>query len=427
MLVDPQVGAGDGGSHRVEADVAVAVHDGDTAALGLPVDLLEVDADRVEELEDVRAQCRACGVRAPDARQAELLAHGAQGDEVREGDLHPQRASEPTAPATAHGRGSPADVESPAQRPALEPAAVTEADLQLTENALPDRRRGEQQAWPDLAQVGLHGGGRLGEVQRERGLQRARDGDHLLADPGQRQEAEELVLAVDRVLGHEARPHAQQVRVGEHRQLWPAGRAGGRAEDRDVLGPTLLHLLLPPARRPLRAAALDLGELDQVRLLVALEPARVVVDDLLDGADGGALHELHELVDLLLVGGDDEAHLRLAEDAFELLDGAVGIEPERAAAERLRGELGDQPLRAVVAQHREGLAAPEAERGEPLGEAAHASLVFRPAGRLPDAVALLAQRVAVRVLGCEPAQQPRERVVGAHAGCGALVVCGSPR
>jgi len=280
---------------------------------------------------------------------------------------------------------------------------------------------------PDLAQVGLHGRGRFRKVERRRRLQRACERDHLLADPGERQEAEELIVAIDRVLGHEARADPQQVRVREHRELRLGRRARGGAEDRHVVGPALLDLVLPPAGRALGAAALHLGELDQVRLLVGLQASRVVMDHPLDMVDGTSLHELYELVDLLLVSGHHEAHPRMGEQVRHLVSDGVGKEPEGSAPERLGGELGDHPLWAVVAEDGDRLASVEAEAGKPRREVAHALLVLGPGDRLPDSVALLAQRMTAWVLGGALAQQPRQRRAWAHAGCASVVACGSPR
>jgi hypothetical protein len=55
---------------------------------GLAVDLLEVDADRVEEPEHVRSEGRAAGVAAADPGQPELVADRSQGNPV--GDLREQ-------------------------------------------------------------------------------------------------------------------------------------------------------------------------------------------------------------------------------------------------------------------------------------------------------------------------------------------------
>src|SRR5207249_6097557 len=74
--------------------------------------------------------------------------------------------------------------------------------------------------------------------------------------------------------------------------------------------------------------------------------------------------EREDLVHLLLVLGDDDHALRVVPDVGELPGDRVLVDGDRDAAERLRGELGPVQARPVVADHREALAAGEAERGE---------------------------------------------------------------
>ncbi len=67
MVADGDLRAGEADADRVEADVVVPVHDGDAADLRLPVDLLEVDADRMEEAEHVRTERGSAGIGVAEA------------------------------------------------------------------------------------------------------------------------------------------------------------------------------------------------------------------------------------------------------------------------------------------------------------------------------------------------------------------------
>ena len=255
------------------------------AALGLPVALLEVHADRAEELHDLGVQRPAAAVRPADAREAELLAHRAQRDELRQRELQAQRTGD-AAVAQARGDGALADAASPAEGPALEPPGLADAHVDLAEHALPVRgaqnstrgpisRRSERTVAADSGKFSVH-------------ADCSAHATAITCSPIQAsgRKLRTVVTAGDGVLGHQARRRPQQVRVREHHELRRTGRARRRAEHRDVGGPSQRHLPLPPARLTLVAAALDVGELVQIRLLVTGKAARVVVDDPLDGVGG---------------------------------------------------------------------------------------------------------------------------------------------
>src|SRR5208283_994614 len=62
------------------------------------------------------------------------------------------------------------------------------------------------------------------------------------------------------------------------------------------------------------------------------------------------------------------------------------------AAEALRGQLRPIEARAVVADHRQFIAAAEAVGGEPEREIAHLAVILGPGKTLPDAAVLFADR-----------------------------------
>ena len=122
--------------------------------------------------------------------------------------------------------------------------------------------------------------------------------------------------------------------------------------------------------------------------------------------------QLEQLVDLLLVLGDNDLDPGQGEDVEQLLTDARRIDADDRGADALRGQLGDEPLRPVVTEHRDDVAALDAEGREAMREVLDAGGIRAPRHRLPDAVALLLQRGLVRVLGREAAQQAREGRVG---------------
>jgi hypothetical protein len=143
-----------------------------------------------------------------------------------------------------------------------------------------------------------------------------------------------------------------------------------------------------------------------------LEAVRVVVDDPLDRLDPARSAQREQLVHLLLVLGHHHAHAGVAEHVLHLRHDPVRVEADRHPAERLGGELGDQPLRAIVAEYREHLAALEAKRRQPVREAADTSPVVRPARGLPDAEALLLHRDLVPARRREPVEKLGEGQLG---------------
>ena len=188
----------------------------------------------------------------------------------------------------------------------------------------------------------------------------------------------------------------EQVVVGEHRPLRRAGGARRVAEHRGVRALARRELAVEVVRvfaAERVAHRLHVGEVREPRVVHELEAARIVEDHLLHVSE--PLPDLEELVHLLLVLGHDEPRFRVLEHVAELGGDGVLVGRERDAAERLRGELGEVQAPAVVADDRELVAAPEPERGEAEREPAHLPGVLGPAHGLPDAVVLLAHRVAV--------------------------------
>ncbi len=93
----------------------------------------------------------------------------------------------------------------------------------------------------------------------------------------------------------------------------------------------------------------------------------------------------------------------------ELAGDRVLVDRDCHAAQRLGRQLRPVEPRAVVADDRQGLVAPEAEGGQPEGEVTHVIVVFPPGVGLPDAAVLLADRGPVPALPRLDLEEPRER------------------
>ena len=122
--------------------------------------------------------------------------------------------------------------------------------------------------------------------------------------------------------------HGQQVGVAQLGELGLARRARGRADDREIVGVALGQLLLEPPGvilPPAAAVLLQLGEVEQEPLGVGLQAVRVVVGGgadlprVLSAAGVVGLQQPDQLVDLLLVLGDDDRDGAAAQDVTCLL------------------------------------------------------------------------------------------------------------
>ena len=142
------------------------------------------------------------------------------------------------------------------------------------------------------------------------------------------------------------------------------------------------------------------------------QPPRVGIDDVRHL--GQLVDHSQDLVDLLLVLGDDEPRVGVIDDEPHFGQVRVLVDADRGAARGLRGQLRDHPLGPVVADDGHLAAAREPQRHEAQREIAHAGLVGAPARLAPDAEVLLAQRGAsAQPLGVAP-QQLGERVGSAE-------------
>ncbi len=181
-----------------------------------------------------------------------------------------------------------------------------------------------------------------------------------------------------------------------------------------------------PRRAPARARCerapllLHVLEGEERRVLVLPQAARVGVDDVADLRE--LVEHVEDLVDLLLVLGDDEGGVAVVDDVGDLGEVRVLVEPDRRRAGRLRGELGQthsgrlSPMIATLSPRL------QAERDEAEREVPDVVVVLAPGEGLPDAELLLAQRDAVaescralRTRSFGKVSSPRERAPARRA------------
>ncbi len=245
----------------------------------------------------------------------------------------------------------------------------------------------------DLAQVDHRRGGGFRAADTEAGAIGLRVGEDVIACPGDRQIGQHFLGLAEPFALRRAARHDDDVVEAQHHALGLAGGARGVEDDGDVGAAASGDLAG-------EEAGIEAGEVAplllhrrigvQERIGVMAHAPRIVIEDRLE--PGQALAHGDELVDLLLILGDDEAHLGMLEDEFHLGGSRVLVDRHRHAAEALRG--GDRPVepRPVVADDAELVAAPEAQRGEAVGEILHFARALGPTPALPDAEILLAHR-----------------------------------
>ena len=142
----------------------------------------------------------------------------------------------------------------------------------------------------------------------------------------------------------------------------------------------------------LAADALHILERNQSAVVVVLQSARLVVDDLAQMRQ--PIRHRDELVDLLLILDHGERHFGMRQDVSHLVGHRVGIDRHRHGAERLPGAHRPIKPRAIAADDGELVAAFEAELGKADREGADLLEHLRPGPALPDAEILVAHRRA---------------------------------
>ena len=296
----------------VGARLVVGLQADEHRGLGRAVELLQVDAERAVEGEEVRADRLAGGVGDAHPGKAQRVAQRRVDQDLAEGVA--QAVERADGLAVHQRRPDPArQRHRPVEQPALQPAGVFHADHHAGEQALEDARRREVVGRADLLQVDRHRACRLRAVDDVAADQPLRVGEDVLADPGGRQVGEHLVVGGELVEAGAGRGAVDQGLVGMDDTLRIAGRAGGEEQRGDVGGLRLGDLGLEEAGMLLVPGAAGRDQRVERReagLAVVAQSSRVVVPDARDPRARGA--HLDHLVDLLLVLDDRESDLGIA-------------------------------------------------------------------------------------------------------------------
>ncbi len=285
----------------------------------------------------------------------------------------------------------------PGEERALQPAGVLHLQLDAGVQLLPDARHPQEHRGLDLAQVRAHGLDALAEVHGAADLQRQVQAEDLLRHVAQRQVAEHLVVGTEPE--HRRHDLGARHRV-PRREEGALGRArGARGVDhhRRLVGVQGRQPLRPPAGR--RVLAQQLLPAHEPRVVVVPQAPGVVDHDALQA--GHLRVVLHDLVDLLLVLGEEQGGAAVREQPRDLV-GRVGlVDAHAAGATGLDGQVRDQPLRPVVAEDAGVVPGPQAPLPQRPGGPGDPVPVGRPVHLEPQPAVLVPQGGPVRLLGGE--------------------------
>ena len=379
-------------AHGVELDLVGRLHGVVGAALGLAVELAQLEAERAVEDEGVLADGLAAGEGMAQARQPELVLDRGHHQELAERAQQFLRRGGLLAFELAP-LGVQRRVHEQVVEEFLQARGVFHPHVHGGEHVVPAARRGQVERGRDLAQVVQHRLLPLGHVDGEAQRDAGADGEGEVADPRHRQVGENRFAEAEGAAAVGIAHARQDVAVAEHHALGLARGARRMDEHRRVIRLREAQQRLAQARlalQPLAPPGLEVRPRDESRRRVARHPARVVVHDVADV--GAALAQVERLVDLLLVFGDDEGDLHFAGHVQHFLRRRVRVHRHRVSAEHARAQHAHVQARPVVAEHQHALAAHEAHLLQPGGDRQHGVGHLRPGRLLPDAPVLLAHR-----------------------------------
>jgi len=186
-------------------------------------------------------------------------------------------------------------------------------------------------------------------------------------------------------------------------------RAGCGAQDGDIVALGFLDqrgIGLGPAL--LFAQFFQLVHADQTGIVVFAHAARVVKDDLFNAGD--LLAQIQQLVDLLLILGDDDLWLGGGDQIFDLSFQRVAINAQAHRPAGVRGDFRPYPFGPIVADIGHHIAFAEAQGSETQGNPADMPVHLGPGERLPDAEFFFALGNITAVLTGIVCKQFRQRV-----------------
>jgi hypothetical protein len=181
--------------------------------------------------------------------------------------------------------------------------------------------------------------------------------------------------------------------VGMHRALRRTCRAGGVNEDGEIARAAACDHLLPQRLAPHPMIAAERHEFSQRhhhRIGKAAQALHVEHDDFLQCRAARAAGK--NLVELLLVLGEDQFGAGVVDEIFHLACGIGRIDAGRDAAGAQNADIGEHPFRHRVGHDRGDVAGRKADRMQAVGDFLRNLQPLPPAGRLPDTEFLFADR-----------------------------------
>ena len=392
VLGDAQIDVGHHRPNRVGIDFSVRLGGDVEKGFGLAVELLQVQADRAVEREQVGPDRLARGIGDAHAREPEHVLERPVDQKLAErvkraaGQRH-RLAVEDLLAVT------PRDGEEGVERPPLDRAGVLHADHDAGQHLLEHARRSEIEGRADLLQVRHRGVAALRAGEAEGGDQRLRIVEIVIPDPGERQIGERLVALGQPVEGDRVGRCIDAAAGGQHDALRLTGGAGGVEDDRAVGAAARLDLAVEPfaqsgvVHQRRTTIGDDVVDGMEAAVVVVAQPPRLVVDDLLELRQ--PLGHGQDLVDLLLVLDRREAHLGMGQHIGELFGDGVGVDRHRHGAEHLRRHHRPVEPGAVGPDDGDGVAARKPEAGQPRRVGARLLQHLPPGPDLPDAEVLV--------------------------------------
>ncbi len=143
-----------------------------------------------------------------------------------------------------------------------------------------------------------------------------------------------------------------------------------------------------------------------------VEPLHVVDEDLHELRALGA--DFQDLVELLVVVGEEEPGPAVVDDVLDLARRIRGVDPIGDPAHRQHAQVRVQPLRTIVRDDRHHVRRPQSERHQPKPHAPGPLAVLPPTDRAPYPQVLLAHRHLVAPLRHDMAKQLRQGILPQH-------------
>ncbi len=254
----------------------------------------------------------------------------------------------------------------------LERRGVHHAGAHVGGDRFPDPRGEQHEGRRDLAEIVHHRVGLLDEVDLHPAQQPFAEHIDLFHDPGQRQHRDIFVVRSLGIEGEIGRAMPQHPPRRQHRQFRMRCRARRGAEDGCVLAAGRVDQPVIEAGLARGALAAQGGEAvgrHQSRVVIFPHAARVGIDDVLQVRH--ALGEGQELVDLLLVLGEHQPGFAVVEEIGGFLVQHVAVQAKAHGADGVGRDLRRHPVRPVVADDADDIAAAEPEFGHAEREVVH--------------------------------------------------------